>query len=65
MIEKGEKKEVLSVFIPTTPAPFTGFVIIFPAEDVVFLDIPVEQALKFVVSGGIAAAEGLLLPKAK
>ena len=65
MIEKGEKKEVLSVFIPTTPAPFTGFVIMFPAEEVVFLDIPVEQALKFVVSGGIAAAEGLLLPKTK
>ncbi len=65
MIEKGTKKELVSVFIPTTPAPFTGFVIMFPAEEVIALDIPVEQALRFVVSGGIAAAEGLLTTKSE
>jgi len=65
MNEGGTKRELVSVFIPTTPAPFTGFVIMFPAEEVIPLDIPVEQALRFVVSGGIAAAEGLLLPKTK
>jgi uncharacterized membrane protein len=62
---KGSKKELISVFIPTTPTPFTGFVIMFPAEEVILLDIPVEQALRFVVSGGIVAAEELLAPKSE
>ncbi len=63
--EKNSRRELISVFIPTTPTPFTGFVILFPPEEVITLEVPVEQALRFVVSGGIAAAEGFLLPKAK
>jgi len=63
--EKNSRRELISVFIPTTPTPFTGFVILFPPDQVMELEVPVEQALRFVVSGGIAAAEGLLLPKAK
>lgn len=65
LTEKNFTRELISVFIPTTPTPFTGFVIMFPAEEVIFLDIPVEQALRFVVSGGIAAAEGLLTTKSE
>lgn len=49
------KKEVLTVFIPTTPNPTTGFFIIVPEKEVVPLDISVEEGIKLVVSGGILA----------
>ena len=45
--------EMLNVFIPGTPGPLTGFLIVAPKEDVIFLDISVEQALRLLVSGGV------------
>jgi len=57
------KKDLVAVFIPSTPAPFTGFVILFPKEEVIQLELPIEQALKFIVSGGIVSPKELLLHK--
>lgn len=57
---ENSKKDLVAVFIPSTPTPFTGFVILFPKEEVIDLDLPIEQALKFVVSGGIVSPEELL-----
>jgi len=46
---------VISLFIPTTPNPTTGWYAIVPEEDVLNLSISVEDAFKIVVSGGIVS----------
>jgi len=49
------KKEFLTVLVPTSPTPFTGFVIIVPKEQTIELDITVEEAIRFTVSAGVVA----------
>lgn len=51
--------ELISVFLPTTPNPTTGFILMFDKEDVVFTDIPVEEALKFIISCGVMPPNGV------
>ena len=46
------KQNLINVFIPTTPNPTSGFLIMFPKEEVIYLDITFEQASKFIVSAG-------------
>ena len=46
-------KELLSVFVPTTPNPTSGFLLFFPAEDIIELDMTVEDAAKLVISAGL------------
>ena len=46
-------EEVLSVYIPTTPIPSSGFLVIVPASDVTPTDMSVEDAMRVVISGGI------------
>lgn len=53
----GQSGKFLSVFVPSTPTPFTGFVILFPLEEVSPLDMSLEEAVKFIVSGGIASPD--------
>jgi len=48
-----EEKEFLSIFIATTPSPLTGFVVIAPKEEVIDLDMPIEDAFRFIVSAGL------------
>ena len=45
-------KELIAVFVPTTPNPTSGYLVYLPPQDVKFLDISVEEAMKLVVSGG-------------
>ena len=45
-------KNLVNVFIPTTPNPTSGFLLMFPKEEVIYLDITFEQASKFIVSAG-------------
>jgi uncharacterized membrane protein len=52
------KKELLTVLIPTSPTPFTGFVIMVLKKQTIELNITVEQALKFIVSGGVVTPSG-------
>ena len=47
--------EHASVYVPTSPNPTSGYVLLVPAADVVDLDITVDEALKFVVSMGVVA----------
>ncbi len=47
------KKEFLTILIPTSPTPFTGFVIMVPKKQTIELDMTVEEALRFTVSGGV------------
>ena len=46
-------KELMSVFVPTTPNPTSGFLLFFPAEDIMELDMSVEDAAKLVISAGL------------
>jgi len=45
-------EDTINVFVPTTPNPTSGFLLMFPKKDVVFLDLTFEEASKFVVSAG-------------
>jgi len=47
------KSEMLSVFVPTTPNPTTGFLLMFKKDDVILLDMKTEDAVKYIVSCGI------------
>ena len=46
------KKNLINVFIPTTPNPTSGFLLMFPKDEVIYLDLTFEQASKFIVSAG-------------
>lgn len=52
-IQRRTAHEVVNVFVPTTPNPTSGFLIFVPKEDVIELDMPTEDAVKMIVSGGI------------
>jgi uncharacterized membrane protein len=45
--------KLISVFVPTTPNPTSGFLLFFPAEDVIELDMTIEDAAKLVISAGL------------
>lgn len=48
-----EKEPLIAVFVPTTPNPTSGFLMMFREEDLVYLDMKVEDALKYVISCGV------------
>lgn len=50
---KTGEEEMLSVFLPTTPNPTSGFLLFVPRKDVVLLDMSVEDAAKMVISAGL------------
>lgn len=50
-------KEVINVFIPTTPNPTSGFFIMVPREDVIELDMEVDDGLKMIISAGVVVPE--------
>ncbi len=52
IIEKKINKELVNVFVPTTPNPTSGFLLMVPKKDLIYLDISFEQASKFIVSAG-------------
>ena len=45
-------KKLLNVFVPTTPNPTSGFLLMFPIEEVIYLNMSFEEASKFIVSAG-------------
>jgi len=51
MAEKTNKK-LLNVFVPTTPNPTSGFLLMFPIDEVIYLNMTFEEASKFIVSAG-------------
>ncbi|MCV6586529.1 MAG: DUF502 domain-containing protein [Marinibacterium sp.] len=50
--------DLMSVFIPTTPNPTSGFLLFFPREDVIELDMSIEDAAKLVISAGLVYPNG-------
>ena len=51
-ISKKTNQKLVNVFIPTTPNPTSGFLLMFPKEDLIYLDMNFEEASKFIVSAG-------------
>jgi uncharacterized membrane protein len=51
----GESKEdnFVAVFVPTTPNPTSGFLMMFKSKDLIYLDMPVEEAFKYIISCGV------------
>ncbi len=49
---------LMSIFVPTTPNPTSGFLLFFPEEDVIELEMTVEQAAKLVISAGLVYPNG-------
>ena len=54
-ISSKTNKNLINVFLPTTPNPTTGFLLMFPEEEIVYLDMTFEEASKFIVSAGTSA----------
>ena len=50
-------EDLINVFVPTTPNPTSGFLLMVPKKDLIFLDISFEQASKFIVSAGTSEIE--------
>ena len=51
-ISKKTNDNLVNVFVPTTPNPTSGFLLMFPIEDVIYLNMSFEEASKFIVSAG-------------
>lgn len=51
------KEEMVSVFLPTTPNPTSGFLLFVPRKDITILDMTVEEGAKLVISGGLVIPE--------
>ena len=52
IIKEKVKEELINVFVPTTPNPTSGFLLMIPKKDLIYLDVTFEQASKFIVSAG-------------
>ncbi|PIE10498.1 MAG: hypothetical protein CSA72_08305 [Rhodobacterales bacterium] len=53
VLRRSGEADMLSVFVPTTPNPTSGFLLFFPREDVIELDMTIEDAAKLVISAGL------------
>ncbi len=51
-ISKKTNKKLVNVFVPTTPNPTSGFLLMFPKDEIIYLEMSFEEASKFIVSAG-------------
>jgi uncharacterized membrane protein len=52
-VQSLNQNQLINIFIPTTPNPTSGFLLFLPKQDLVYMDMKVEDAVKMVISGGI------------
>ena len=52
VIKNKLEEEIINIFVPTTPNPTSGFLLMVPKKDLIYLDVTFEQASKFIVSAG-------------
>ena len=57
IVPKGSNTKYFNVFIPSSPSPLTGFTILVPEEELIVLDMPAEEILKTIISGGMLNPE--------
>jgi uncharacterized membrane protein len=53
-VSKKAGHEVINVYVPTTPNPTSGFLIMVPKDEAVYLDMTTEEAFKLILSGGLS-----------
>ncbi len=53
VLEKADQGEMLSIFLPTTPNPTSGFLLFVPRRDIIVLDMEIDDAAKLVISAGL------------
>jgi uncharacterized membrane protein len=58
-IQKKTEKKLVNIFVPTTPNPTSGILLLVPEDEVTGLNMSVEEAMKLVISGGMVTPEGL------
>jgi uncharacterized membrane protein len=58
--EKNSGHSLITVFVPTTPNPTSGFLMMYKREDVIFLDMKTEDAVKYVISCGVVTSDNPL-----
>lgn len=56
-IQEKLENDLVSVFVPTTPNPTSGYLLFIPSTDVITLDMSIEEALKLVISGGVVVPD--------
>ncbi|WP_088102512.1 DUF502 domain-containing protein [Halalkalibacter urbisdiaboli] len=52
-VQRVTSKDCINVFLPTTPNPTSGWLVLVPRDEVIILNMSVEQGLKFIISGGV------------
>ena len=57
LIKNKLNDDIVNVFVPTTPNPTSGFLLMFPMEDVIYLNMTFEEASKFIVSAGTSSGK--------
>ena len=57
ILAEGKLRSFVTVLIASTPTPFSGMAILYPVEEIIEVDMSVEDALKFLVSGGVVSPE--------
>lgn len=63
-IQTKTQSNVMNIFVPTTPNPTSGFLLMVPAEEIIYLDMSVSDGMKIVISGG-AVVPGITKPSKK
>jgi uncharacterized membrane protein len=63
-VQRRTEDHVVSVFLPTTPNPTSGFLLLVPKDDLVYLDMSVEDAAKMIISGGVVMPPDHTAPNA-
>ncbi|MBI5287223.1 MAG: DUF502 domain-containing protein [Deltaproteobacteria bacterium] len=66
-VTKGEvqdktREKVVNVFLPTTPNPTTGYYLLVPEKDIIYLDMSIEDAFKLIITGGMVTPESGFTP---
>lgn len=65
-IPHSEGQEMVAVFVPTTPNPTSGYLLLVPADSLVYIDMKVEEALKYIISCGVILKEPFkIIPREK
>jgi uncharacterized membrane protein len=64
-IDERAKGRLVNVFLPSCPTPVTGFALFVPVEDLLLLPITVDDAVRFIISGGVLTPPSQVVPRAE
>ena len=65
LFEKAVGKKMISLFVPTTPNPTSGFFLMIPEEDTIKLNLSVQEAFRMIISAGIVGQDDQTIPSGK